>query len=243
MTSVHPSSTARSTSVHEPFHAGAQAHGSLAPGEGQGEAPRDDVRLRRPLQAERLDIGHLAQAQDGPRQLDRLFERNQVLGEEDVRLPAEEHPEVGDVLLSKVVERRIGDLREVLVEVVVERARLAREDVRPRRVAHRANRLLALPDHREEHQVQLLLREREEVLPVRGGLQRLPERIRRRVRWRSTGSGSCAGRSGHRGSRGSGSVTKVHAPVLQVHLDAGSRVHGALAQHLALVDLEGAGLG
>ena len=71
-----------------------------------------------------------------------------------------------DELLADGVERRVGDLREELLEVVVEQPRPVREH-RERRVgAHRADRLVAVARHRREEHAQVLVRVAEGLLAL-----------------------------------------------------------------------------
>ncbi len=61
---------------------------------------------------------------------------------------------------------RVGDLREVLLEVVVEQLRLAREHGHRRVGAHGADRLLAGGGHRRHQELQVLLRVAEGLLAI-----------------------------------------------------------------------------
>ncbi len=114
------------------------------------------MRLGGPVALHPLQEAHLPEVEDGPGQLQGLAQRDQVLGEEDVGRAAEEHPQVGDVAFAEVVQRRVRDLREVLVEVVEEGPGLGGEDIGPGRVAHGADGLLAGGDHGIEDLLQLL---------------------------------------------------------------------------------------
>ena len=62
----------------------------------------------------------------------------------------------GDDLLADAVDRRVGDLREQLLEVVVQQARLVRQHRQRRVVAHRADRLDAVARHRRQHDALVL---------------------------------------------------------------------------------------
>ena len=72
---------------------------------------------------------------------------------QQVALGADRRLHRRDELLANRVERRIGDLREELREVVVEQARALRQHGERRVGAHRPDRLLALPRHRPEQQL------------------------------------------------------------------------------------------
>ena len=81
-----------------------------------------------------------------------------VAGEvEQVRPRPDERDEAHHELLADRIDRRVGHLREVLLEVGVEQLRLVRQR-RDRRVgAHRADRLLAGRRHRREQEREIFL--------------------------------------------------------------------------------------
>ena len=84
-------------------------------------------------------------------------------------------------LFTDGVERRVGHLREQLLEVVVEQARPLRQR-RERRVgAHRPERLFARPRHVREEQRHVFLRVAERLLPAQDGLM-IGRRQERRIR-------------------------------------------------------------
>ncbi len=74
---------------------------------------------------------------------------------EDVAVVADVGHEGHDELLADRVDRRVRDLREELVEVVEERARLFRAAGERGVVAHRAGRLLAVPRHRLQDELEV----------------------------------------------------------------------------------------
>ena len=100
--------------------------------------------------------------------------------------------------LADRVDRRVGDLREQLLEVGEQRRRLVGQHGQREVVAHRADRLLALGRHRREQHAQVLLRvaERELARPQRLARARAPgagagppgarrpRRTTRRTAWR-----------------------------------------------------------
>ena len=76
---------------------------------------------------------------------------------EDVRPRPDERDEAHHQLLADRVDRRVGHLREVLLEIGVEQLRLLRQS-RDRRVgAHRADRLLAGRGHRRHQDREVFL--------------------------------------------------------------------------------------
>ena len=86
-----------------------------------------------------------------------------------------------DELLADRVERRVGDLREDLLEVVVEQARTIRQRGERRVGAHRAERLLALRRHRREQQPQIFVRVAEQLLAPRDRFVARRRQVRRRI--------------------------------------------------------------
>ena len=148
---------------------GDPAHGPDHPLGAVGDRPGDRDRVRaehgRVDAAQRLE---LVVAQDRVRD-DELVG---VVGPlvEQVRLGADARLDRHHHGLADRVDRRVGDLREELLEVGEERRRLVGEDGERDVVAHRADRLLALRRHRREQHPQVLLRVAEGEL---AGAQRL----------------------------------------------------------------------
>jgi hypothetical protein len=83
-----------------------------------------------------------------------------VLGRlgEQVALGADAGPQRHDDRLARGVDRRVGDLREELLEVAEQRRALIRQDGQRGVVAHRAHGLLARARHRRVEHAQVLLR-------------------------------------------------------------------------------------
>ncbi len=84
-------------------------------------------------------------------------------------------------LFADRIDRRIRDLGEVLLEIIVEQLRLLREHGDRRVGAHRADRIVAVLRHRFEVELQVFLRVAEGLLAVeqRGGV--VGQRRRRRI--------------------------------------------------------------
>jgi hypothetical protein len=99
---------------------------------------------------------------------------------EQVSLGADRRPHRRHQFLADRVERRVGDLREQLLEIVVEQARPVRQDGERGVGAHRADRLLAVVGHRREQQAQVLVRVAERLLPLQHGLVGWQRQIGRR---------------------------------------------------------------
>ena len=95
---------------------------------------------------ERHDLPQLALRQNGRTQ-DDLFGML-LRGHEDIRLGADLRLQRHHDAFAQAVDGRIGDLGELLAEVVVQRAHLLRQHRHGRVVAHRAHRLaLILGQH------------------------------------------------------------------------------------------------
>ena len=104
-----------------------------------------------------------------------------VLGRlgEQVALGADAGAQRHDDRLARGVDRRVGDLREELLEVAEQRRALIGEDRERGVVAHRADRLLARARHRGVQHAQVLLRVAEGELAL--AQRQLGRRLRRRA--------------------------------------------------------------
>ena len=111
------------------------------------------------------DLGQVVVAEHRERHHDRAAAGR--AGAEQVLLRAELALQGGDQLLPDRVQRRVGDLREQLGEVVVELPRARRDRGQRGVVAHRADRLGPARGHRLEQDVELLLGVAERLLTVR----------------------------------------------------------------------------
>ena len=111
------------------------------------------------------DLLHLVEIEHGVRdfQADR---RVHLVDAEQVWLRADERHQRSDELLADRVDRGIGHLRKQLLEVVIERLGLVRQDREGRIVAHRADRLFAVGGHRRHDELEVFLRVGEGLLPV-----------------------------------------------------------------------------
>ena len=115
------------------------------------------------------DDVHLGMAQDRLLDLD-SYRRVQVEAVEQVGLRSDEGDERHDHVLADRVDRRVGDLREELAEVLVERLVLLRENRKGRIVAHRADRLVAFPRHGGHDELDVFLGVAEHLLELEQGL-------------------------------------------------------------------------
>ena len=123
------------------------------------------ARLERPRRVDRARREHVvvdvAQRLELAVEQDRLVEHELVrmLGRlvEEVLLRAEGRRQAHHDFLADRVDRRVGDLREQLLEVGEQRRRLVGEHGQREVVAHRADRLGAVARHRREQHAQVLL--------------------------------------------------------------------------------------
>ena len=118
-------------------------------------------------------LGQLVIPQDGLRQQDLVAGlRGRV---QQIALRAEGGRQAGHHLLADGVQRRIGDLREQLLEVVEQHARARREHGDGGVGAHRTEGLGTGARHRRDQQVQLFVGEAERLLPGHHTVVRHPD--------------------------------------------------------------------
>ena len=115
--------------------------------------------------ADRADLFEIGVGQDRLADFEALLLRRALMVQ-DVRTRADEGDEAHHQLLADRVDRRIGDLGEVLLEIIVEQLGLRRHG-RDRRVrAHRADRFLAGHGHRRHQDAGVFLGVAEGLLAV-----------------------------------------------------------------------------
>jgi hypothetical protein len=143
------------------------------------------------LEADREGLGLIVLAVHPPQPLEVLVVENRLLQLDharvvgailqDVAFAPDEGDEAHHHLLADGVDRRVGDLGEELVEVVEEAARLLGQDRERRVVAHGADGLLPVLDHRRHEDPQVLERVAEDLLsredPAGRRLQDLARRL------------------------------------------------------------------
>ena len=127
----------------------------------QRQRRRSEARARRQV----AQLGNLIVVQHGEVDLDLAA----VLGHglEQVAFRADAGAHRRDQLFADRIERRIGDLGEQLLEVVVQQARLVREHGERGVGAHRAHRLLAVLRHGRHQHAQVFLRVAEGLLAAK----------------------------------------------------------------------------
>ena len=114
---------------------------------------------------DRADLLQVVVGQDRLGDLEPLVRAGVVA--EQVRPRPDHRDQAHHQLLADRVDRRVGDLGEVLLEVVVEQLRAASREHRDRRVgAHRADRVVAGHGHRLEEELQVLLGVAERLLAI-----------------------------------------------------------------------------
>ena len=79
---------------------------------------------------------------------------------------ADHRNERHDQFLADWINRRVGHLRKILFEIIVEQARFGRQHGNRRVGPHRAERVLAVPRHRFEEFGDILLIVTKRLLPV-----------------------------------------------------------------------------
>ncbi|MBK7742911.1 MAG: hypothetical protein IPI40_04150 [Betaproteobacteria bacterium] len=221
-------------------------HAVAAPGRRIADA--ELVGLERSA-AEQADVADLLHRVAGEHRLLRLetHRRRAVDGEvdgEQVRPRADEGDQRHHELFADRVDRRVGHLREQLLEVAVQRLRPRRQHGQRGVVAHRARRLLARLRHRREDDLEVLLRVAERLLAIEqrhlGRLRRrrvgqLVERDARALDPLPVGPG--------RGQRALQFVVVDDPALLHVDEQHLARLQAPLLDDLALGDVEHADLG
>ena len=117
----------------------------FAAGDAEQDGQHADPQAR---QVHAPDLGEFLVGEDRPLELEAPAVRR--LRIEQVALGAQSRLGRRDELLADAVDRRVGDLREELLEIVVEQPRAVRQHRERRVVAHRAHRLDAIARHRGE---------------------------------------------------------------------------------------------
>ncbi len=113
---------------------------------------------------DRADLLQIDVAEDRLRHLEPVMGAGDMA--EQVRPRPDHRHQRHHQLLADRVDRRVGDLREVLLEVVIEQLRLVREHGERRIGAHRADGIVALARHRLEEELHVLLGVAEGLLVV-----------------------------------------------------------------------------
>ena len=141
---------------------------------------------------------------------------------EQVRARADEAHQAHDELLADRVDRRVGDLREELLEVAVERLQLVGGDRQRAVVAHRAHGFLARHGHRAHQELEVFLGVAESLLQVEqraaGGRRRRSGRLGVAGRVVVAAAGGL-GRHDLRAGRGLGGSLR-HGQVVDLDADA-----------------------
>ena len=122
----------------------------LAVGDGEGRVERGSGETG---QAKLADRGEVVVEQDRRGEMDQLRGLGRLF--EQRVAPSQPGVERHHVALANRVDRRVGHLRELLLEVGVEQPRRVGQHRERRVVAHRADRLFAVARHRLEHVLDL----------------------------------------------------------------------------------------
>ena len=147
----------------------------LAPGHRVGDVELAGLELAAGVALDVPDLLHLVEVEHRLADL-QAQRRVELVDAEQVRLRPDERHQRHHQLFADRVDRRVGDLREELLEVVVERLVLVRQHRERRVVAHRADRLLAARRHRLHDELQVFLGVAEGLLAVEQRHARLQRR-------------------------------------------------------------------
>ena len=135
------------------------------PGERIGDVELEALELRARVGLDVAQPRHVGEIEDRLRHLE-PHRRIDGVDVEQVRLGTDEGHQRHHDRLADRIDRRVGDLREQLLEIVVERLALARQHRQRRVVAHRADRLLAGCGHRAQQELDVFLGVAEGLLAV-----------------------------------------------------------------------------
>ena len=131
----------------------------------EGGVERARLEMRVGDLRDRADLLQIRVGQDRLAHFEALG-RGHALQVEQVRPRPDDRDEAHDELLADRVDRRVGDLRKVLLEIGEELFWAVRQRRDRRVVAHRARRLLAGGGHRRHQDGDVFLRITERLLPV-----------------------------------------------------------------------------
>ena len=144
-------------------------HALAAPGHGVGDVEFVAPELAAGVALDGAQALHVVEIEDG---LCHFQPHRRVDGVDvqQVGLGADEAVEAHHDGLADRVDRRVRDLREELLEIVVQRLVLVGQHGQRRVVAHRADAFLAVGGHRQHQELDVFLRVAEGLLAVEQGL-------------------------------------------------------------------------
>jgi hypothetical protein len=140
-------------------------HALVAPGQRVGDVQRVAAELALGVLLDAAQLRHVGEVEDRLAHF-QPHRRVDLVDVQQVRLGADEGHQRHHDRLADRVDRRVGHLREQLLEVVVQRLVLARQHGQRAVVAHRADALLAGLRHRRHQELQVFLRVAEGLLAV-----------------------------------------------------------------------------
>ena len=151
-------------------------HARRAPGSRVADVELERAKSRAGKKPDVADLFHFLGGKD---RLLRLEARRRIgfVDTEQIRARPDKRDQRHNQLFTNRVDRRIGDLREQLLEVAVENLGSIGKHRQSRIVAHRSDSLLAVFSHRREDNLQVFLGVAEDLLPVE---QRHLRALRRR---------------------------------------------------------------
>ncbi len=172
-----PASTALAGAAHKVVHRLVQARLAVGGLEENGQRDGFEAGL-----VDVFELGEFLVGQDRRLQLDEIAARR--LGLEQIALGADGRLGRGDEFLADAVDRRIGDLGEELLEIVVEQLRLVGEHGQRRVAAHRADGFDAVAGHGGHEDAQVFEGVAEGLLALQHGVVARLGHVRRRRRRR-----------------------------------------------------------
>ena len=156
-----PASTASVASRHSRSSAGAMPSAPSAAGQVVSSV---SVRNAGDQMSRSLDLFEVAVGQDRLRHFEPVMRAGLVA--QQVRPRPDHRDQRHHQFFADRVDRRVGDLGEILLEVIVEQLRLVRERGDRRVGAHRADRIVGVARHRLQEELDVLLGVAEGLLQI-----------------------------------------------------------------------------
>ena len=160
---LQPLRTSSSARSHNSLDRPAHAVGAMLGREGDVEGVRLEViaaHLR-----DRADLFQVVIGEDRLAHFEALGVRH-AFEVEQIRPRPDDRDQAHHQFFADRIDRRVGDLREVLLEIGEQRLRLVRQRRNRRVVAHRADRFLAGRGHRRHQELEVFLRVAEGLLAI-----------------------------------------------------------------------------
>ena len=143
-------------------------HALMAPGQWISDVQRVRTELAVGVALDVAQLGHVGKVEHRLRHF-QAHRRVDLVDVQQVGLGTYKGHQAHHDRFADRIDRRVGDLREQLLEVVVQRFVFVRQHGQGAVVAHRAQGLFAIGRHRSNQELQVLLREPEGLLAVQQG--------------------------------------------------------------------------